>query len=528
MSRTTANFLDAEEFQPHKNCTSFTKELFFMHAKPHILITILTLATLFSGCTGLWPKPAIDLSHRPEECSRFFQQIAETVNETQVPDAGSISIPNFPYLRTSRFLSALGKTITDDEGFTEWLGLLKQQAISGLEKEIRNLPKSAVEELASALAIPPDHGAFLQKIRVCASTLAAQDETEPDFRNALLSAAHAPDEYSRTMRILGLYPLASLPVAYLTQKARTKFRGWFETPMENLPVQGRLIAFGPEPTDMSAIENFRNLFATAPVNALHMKVFDLDSVRKLAEALAPTIVQDVSGRFDVPGKVQWENGRICIDTSRPALYYYLSYAIIKEQPIVQINYVAWFSGREGPLAPWIERGPLDGLTLRISLSADGDPFMLDIMNSCGCYHLFIPRKGAVVEKKQPALAMDAFLPQWLPDDFPDFPLLIRTNSGWHQVQRAWTSKEPPSSTSTYRLIPYDELETLPHQDGEHESAFNARGIMKGSDRIEPFLLFSMGVPSVGSMRQRGHHAISLVGWDHFDAPDLFEKNFVFK
>jgi hypothetical protein len=33
---------------------------------------------------------------------------------------------------------------------------------------------------------------------------------------------------------------------------------------------------------------------------------------------------------------------------------------------------------------------------------------------------------------------------------------------------------------------------------------------------------------VGSMRQRGHHAISLVGRDHFDDPELFEKNFIFR
>jgi hypothetical protein len=133
-----------------------------------------------------------------------------------------------------------------------------------------------------------------------------------------------------------------------------------------------------------------------------------------------------------------------------------------------------------------------------------------------------------VAKKDIPLAMDAFVPRWLPDDFPAAPLHIRANSGWHQIQQVWTSPDPLSSTSAYQLIPYDELESLPHPDGRHESVFNARGIMKGSDRIEPFLLFSMGVPSVGSMRQRGHHAISLVGRDHFDAPDLFEKFFVFK
>jgi hypothetical protein len=38
----------------------------------------------------------------------------------------------------------------------------------------------------------------------------------------------------------------------------------------------------------------------------------------------------------------------------------------------------------------------------------------------------------------------------------------------------------------------------------------------------------MGIPSVGGMRQRGHHAILLVGRGYFDDSALFEKNFVFK
>ncbi len=38
----------------------------------------------------------------------------------------------------------------------------------------------------------------------------------------------------------------------------------------------------------------------------------------------------------------------------------------------------------------------------------------------------------------------------------------------------------------------------------------------------------MGIPDVGSMRQRGHHAIKLVGRAYFDDPDLFDLNFEFE
>jgi hypothetical protein len=30
------------------------------------------------------------------------------------------------------------------------------------------------------------------------------------------------------------------------------------------------------------------------------------------------------------------------------------------------------------------------------------------------------------------------------------------------------------------------------------------------------------------MRQRGHHAIELIGRGHFDDPDLFNQSFLFK
>ena len=57
--------------------------------------------------------------------------------------------------------------------------------------------------------------------------------------------------------------------------------------------------------------------------------------------------------------------------------------------------------------------------------------------------------------------------------------------------------------------------------------FDSRGIAKDTGRIEFLLLFPMGIPDVGSMRQRGHHAIKLVGRSYFDDPELFDKNFEF-
>ena len=85
--------------------------------------------------------------------------------------------------------------------------------------------------------------------------------------------------------------------------------------------------------------------------------------------------------------------------------------------------------------------------------------------------------------------------------------------------------DTPAPGIGYALKPYETLETLPDESGRHRSIFDRNGIVYGSGRIEPLLFFSMGIPEVGSMRQRGHHAIRLVGRAHFDDPLLFDATF---
>ncbi len=83
----------------------------------------------------------------------------------------------------------------------------------------------------------------------------------------------------------------------------------------------------------------------------------------------------------------------------------------------------------------------------------------------------------------------------------------------------------PDRSLPYQLAVYEQLEMLPHDDHSFESIFNSDGIGKGSGRIEPLIFFPMGIADIGSMRQRGHHAVKLVGREHFDDPDLFDRNF---
>lgn len=235
----------------------------------------------------------------------------------------------------------------------------------------------------------------------------------------------------------------------------------------------------------------------------------------------------MAASYDRFGRVVWKGGRVVIEPAKPTVYWYMSHAFLEGEGILQINYVIWYSKRAGKNSPWMERGDLDGLTVRVSVDTQGRPFMVDVMNNCGCYHFFSPQRERVHRVISKRFGLDPFVPQWLPTMPPEKRLGIRVNSGWHQVERLLAAAAPLDA-EPYELVPYEALEALVHENGRSESLFNARGIAKGSDRIEPFILFSMGIPSVGSMRQRGNHPIALTGRVHFDDPYLFEQNFVFK
>jgi hypothetical protein len=153
--------------------------------------------------------------------------------------------------------------------------------------------------------------------------------------------------------------------------------------------------------------------------------------------------------------------------------------------------------------------------------------MLDLMNNCGCYHLFIPARDRVERMIQRYYPNDPFAPQWLPDISPGKLPAARIMSGWHQVQRI-LAVSPPEGGTPYDLLPYELLESLPGEDGLSRSMFDAQGIAWGSKRVERFIYFPTGIPSIGSMRQRGHHAITLSEQTCFDEPGLFEYYFEFR
>jgi hypothetical protein len=491
---------------------------------------IVALAWVTAGCSFLTSRQAQSGLNSSKECLELFSRLDRHVWKAGVRDASLASIHGFPYLRCDRFLAALGGRVLSEAESEQWVDLMRRSDIQSRQKEVRNLPDEALEEILAGGAGEPGRSKLLERVSVCSEQLHAHDRSRPEYLRVLRDRTRVPDEYSLGMRVAGLHPLASVPVAVVTLRVRDRVREWFQGDMSGLPVRGMLQRFAPEASTNLRPSLMAEWIDSAAQNPLAVPLLSAEQGIGILEHYAPEFFVDVAGPYDRPGSVSRAPSGPLVDADRPTVYAYLSHGFLRGKPILQCNYVIWFSERAGEASPRIERGRLDGLTVRISLGFQGKPFMVDIMNNCGCYHFFVPDPSAVALPKPRPAALDPFVPQWLPAVAPGQRLGIRVGSGWHQVERVYPAsvEREPGPATPYRLAPYEELESHRAVGGDRSmSLFDNRGIAVGSGRIEPLIFFPMGIHSVGSMRQRGRHAIDLIGREHFDNPRLFDRNFIF-
>jgi hypothetical protein len=73
----------------------------------------------------------------------------------------------------------------------------------------------------------------------------------------------------------------------------------------------------------------------------------------------------------------------------------------------------------------------------------------------------------------------------------------------------------------YQLLPWQSLLSLPRGEGQ-SSVFDNNGYVFGSQRLERWFFWPMGVKQPGSLRRFGDHAISFIGERYFDQADLLQ------
>lgn len=486
----------------------------------------LFLAIYFQGCATYHTYQQVADFKRPAEYVKFFELLDQTVKNAGVHNASVFTVTGFPYLRSSRFLAGLKADLNTDARRTQWVGWMQQLDLAARRKEILTLPAEDLKDLSQKLGEPADRKILLNRINFYSDRLLAHDQRQPNYYQTLQAAVSVPSEYSTAMRVVGIYPLTSIGVTSVTRRVQDKFKKLHHAPADQLEILGELTAYRPSEAPAYSEPIVQQILKRSKQNALGVPRPSVADRQLLLSMFAPVIDQDVAAAYDEIGEVVWHHDKVSVSPAKPTVYYYLSQARLKGKPILQLNYVFWYSARNGPLSPRIERGPLDGLTVRVSLDDDGQPFMVDIMNNCGCYHFFMPYLQKPVKTISVPNQIDAFVPRRLPASFPRQRLRLRIMSGWHQVDHLNADLKPAKYVS-YQLADYDRLEMLSRNEQTFESIFNSRGIAKDSPRIESLIFFPMGIADIGSMRQRGHHAVLFIGRAHFDDPEIFDKHFEF-
>jgi len=462
------------------------------------------------------------------ECAEWFRSLDARVDETGVRDVQQTRVPGFPYLRVDRLHAALRPIAAKDaRSLNAWAARLSTLDLEARSAEIDNLPREDFE------ALPGMHGAArelaLDRTRECGERMRAADLADPQARHRMLDGASVPDDYSTAMRILGLYAFTRLPFASGVRDWQDQTRADFRHREDSSrgAATARFVPPGAEEPDFHAAARILARGESDPLGFPEVSRHEFDW---LSSAYAPIFEIPTGGGYDYDrfGALAWRSGESTpgVDTTEPVVYRQLTYTLYEGRILPQLVYTIWFSERPAQGRFDVLAGELDGLTWRVTLAPDGEPLVYDSIHPCGCYHMFFPTARA-----RPTAAPEpneewVFAPQSLPRVRSGERPLVRIASGTHAIEGVALVRGR-GGAARYAFRSYDELRALPRPEGGTRSAFGSDGLIAGSERLERFYFWPMGIDSAGAMRQWGRHATAFVGRRHFDDADLFERRFIF-
>lgn len=492
-------------------------------------LLILGMAVIFlSGCAARLPVHFEDRGQAPVTARLFYEHLDACLAKEGRQNALGDRVEGFPYLRTNRFLTFLKTQLDTEIQKTEWIGRLQAFDLAARRSEILTLTEPSVSFLIKLLHKDEmkDRQDLLNGLKRYSDQLLAYDRNHPDFYDTLYQQVRSLDDYSDAMRLLGMYPLVYGPVLYFVRKSYARMEQRLGQSLTQLENQGQKLAYLPDKKSKFTLDDIQTIFASTDKDSLGIYHFSHRDLEKLVSFFAPVYIQDFATGNDHSGELVWEENVVSVNPDAPAVYYYFSYAAMNRVPVFQINYVNWYPSRQGTDVSWYEEGHLDGFNFRVTLDSNGIPIMVDIVHNCGCYHFFIPKKDLIRSVKPFASQIGNPAPSWMPKAFPQKRISLHISAGGHQIRHIGV-ENPVEVPRKYKLVPYRELEHLEKTSGEKESIFNDQGIVKGTQRLEPLILFSAGIPEIGAMRQRSHQPTRLIGREHFDNPQIFNNHFEF-
>ncbi len=476
-------------------------------------LIVLGIALVLVGCALTRPPlPAVE-NPIAERCLAFYDDLDGLVAEHGVSPSRPERITGFPYLRMTRFLASYSRQDLDGAALQSWL-----EHLAAADREARSIELASLEPSIKSKLNSHYGDNLAALLQDCVQTLVSNDLANPERLALLRKRTKTSFEYRLLNRILGLYPLSSIPVRVGVHRYHTETLTVYAQPLETLPVRGQLRRFR-SPSLVDTID----LPTTVARDALGIPVPTASQLQSLFAMHAPVWEIDVAGSYDLPGRPFWHSkGRPDVDHSEALVYHYPSYTRWQGQTLMQLNYVLWFAERPRVGRVDIFSGRLDGLLWRVTLNTDGTVLIYDSMHTCGCYHYFFPTAALTLRSESQQLPEPPLVPQSAPQLVDGQSLVIRVSSSSHYIQRLYADT-PSGQTLHWRE--YRELYTTPVMGGGYRSLFRSDGLVAGSARLERWLLWPMGIPSAGAMRERGRHATAFLGRRHFDDAELLDNLF---
>lgn len=468
---------------------------------------VVVLMLLATGCATLERSAGFPAAHGA--CFGLFETVDGHIQRAGLRDEGDSPVAGFPYLRSNRLLAALAERADEGARLDSWL-----RHLGDLDANARHLELQRHGGPVAGLAAVD----LRDRLDECRQDLLAHDRQDPARIARLRRASQVPDDYMLWWRVAGLYPLTAPIYTAAINHWHRETHATFSTPLAELTVQGGLQRWAAAADTVPVAGTIRDWLADQR-DPLGLPQFDQTRQQALFARFAPVWEVDVVDDNDRIGQIRW-HGKPRVDTSRPAEYRLLSYALLDGQIVPQLNYQVWFPSRPGN---GLYAGWLDGLVWRVTIGPDGEPWLYDSIHPCGCYHLFFP--GPALQARQDRGSLYVEPPLSPQQALPGERLVIRVESGRHYIQRVYPAVDGHDPIPLQPLA-YDHLRALASPDGGgYHSLFGRHGLVDGSQRPERFLIWPMGIRSPGAMRQSGRQATAFVGRRHFDDPYLIESLF---
>jgi hypothetical protein len=486
---------------------------------------VLLLAALgVSGCAQFTSRTTAPQGD--QACDALYAAADRAVQRAGVRDGAAARIDGFPHLRVDRLLASFADQPLSDAQFDAWLQRLRATDRKARSFEIANLPAGQRAELQEAqAALVQRQGGLDAALDACGTALVERDRAALQRRETLRRQARVPDDYDQWKRIVGLYWLTRIPFAAGVRGYQREVETVFATPLEVLPLRGRLTAYVPPSAQPLSMQESSAILERARNDALGIPDPGGGDLEQLFQTHAPVWLLDQRDDDDRIGRLALaDDGSVRVDTSAPTVYRRIAHTRYDERILLQLVYSVWLPARPKTSGLDLLGGHLDGVVWRVTLAPDGTPLVYDSIHSCGCYHQFFPTPGAQPLPQPDTLDETAFVPQRLPAVPPGQRIALRIEAGTHYLQRILLPA-PAGDGRTIGWLDDDVLRSLPVGAGGQRSAFRPDGIVAGSERGERWLFWPMGVREPGAMRQWGRHATAFVGRRHFDEARLMQRYF---